>query len=128
MSTSTWHDRTIVIGHLQLIAREATLPGPDGGWLMFIIGTRDAGLREMAETVTNATSLERLVESVADASAFEALYVVEGMDQMNVSGKRLLSSRTGGGTIWNRYNLDNRTTTPYPDAKWTEAVAGHRTI
>lgn len=78
----------------------ATFAGPSGNQIVVIAGTRDLAVMQTAETLTAAKSLTALSQSVADASEFEALYEVYGMDRLNLDGKLLISSKMDSANIW----------------------------
>jgi hypothetical protein len=69
----------------------ATRPGPAGNQLVFVTGTRDEGLMQTAETVSEPGLID---ESVAAVSAdgevppgFDLLYAVAGLDRTNLSAR-----------------------------------------
>jgi hypothetical protein len=78
----------------------ATFAGPSGNQIVVIAGTRDLALMQTAETLTTAKPLSVLSKSVGDASEFEALYEVYGMDRLNLDGKLLISSKMDSANIW----------------------------
>jgi hypothetical protein len=78
----------------------ATFAGPSGNRIVVIAGTRDVATMHMAETLTNARSLDALVTSAGKAPGFEALYEVYGMDKLNLDGKLLLTSPVDSTRIW----------------------------
>jgi hypothetical protein len=78
----------------------ATFAGPTGNQIMVIAGTRDLALMQTAEALTSGKSLAALSQSAGDASEFEALYEVYGMDRLNLDGKLLLTSKVDSSNIW----------------------------
>jgi hypothetical protein len=78
----------------------ATFAGPSGNQIMVIAGTRDLALMQTAEALTSGKSLAALSQSAGDASEFEALYEVYGMDRLNLDGKLLLTSKVDSSNIW----------------------------
>jgi hypothetical protein len=68
----------------------STLPGPVGNQLVFVAGTRDEGLMQTAEVVTDADLIGESLSAVVDASGaapagFELLYEVAGLDRTNLA-------------------------------------------
>ncbi|WP_184720558.1 helix-turn-helix domain-containing protein [Caulobacter sp.] len=74
--------------------------GPAGGRIVIIAGTRDAALSQVAETVTSRDGLRQLAGKAAGAPAFEALYVIDGLDQLNVDGRLLVAAPRDQAAIW----------------------------
>ncbi len=74
--------------------------GPAGGRIVIIAGTRDAALSQVAETVTSREGLSQLAGKAAGAPAFEALYVIDGLDQLNVDGRLLVAAPRDQAAIW----------------------------
>lgn len=74
--------------------------GPAGGRIVIIAGTRDAALSQVAETVTSREGLRQLAGKAAGAPAFEALYVIDGLDQLNVDGRLLVAAPRDQAAIW----------------------------
>jgi hypothetical protein len=74
--------------------------GPAGGRIVIIAGTRDAALSQVAETVTTREGLSQLAGKAAGAPAFEALYVIDGLDQLNVDGRLLVAAPRDQAAIW----------------------------
>lgn len=74
--------------------------GPAGGRIVIIAGTRDAALSQVAETVTSREGLRQLAGKAAGAAAFEALYVIDGLDQLNVDGRLLVAAPRDQAAIW----------------------------
>jgi hypothetical protein len=69
-----------------------TFRGPGGNHIVVIAGTRDAGVRQTAATVTSAPQLAQLQPSRALSQTFEALFEVDAFDGVNLNGKLLLQS------------------------------------
>lgn len=67
----------------------ATFPGPAGNRLMVVAGTRDAGLMQTAQAVSDPRHVARLEAAAPDAPlgaspSFEVLYEVSGLDRTNL--------------------------------------------
>jgi len=75
--------------------------GPAGGRIVIIAGTRDVGLMQAAEAVTNPSALKTLSGRIHAAPNFEALYDVEGMDRQNVGGQLVVASPVDSAVKWN---------------------------
>ncbi len=78
----------------------ATFAGPSGNRIIVIAGTRDVATMHMAETLTSPAALRALTAKAGNASGFEALYEVYGMDKLNLDGKLLLTSPLDSTRIW----------------------------
>lgn len=90
----------------------ASLPGPTGNPIVIIAGTRDAGLRQMAEFVRDPRRLDALGgPQIARADGFEALYQVRTMGSLNISGQMLMMRPLRSRGIWDRSTPSQR----FPD-------------
>lgn len=78
----------------------ASYPGPNGGRIMVIAGTRDVALIQAAEALARRSSLDELVGKAKGADAFEALYMVEGLARTNLDGKLVLAAPLKAQDIW----------------------------
>jgi len=70
----------------------STLPGPGGNQLVFVAGTRDEGLMQTADAVSNPALVEASLEAIAAVgggapAAYELLYEVEGLDRTNLDAE-----------------------------------------
>lgn len=70
----------------------ASLPGPSGTRVLIVAGSRDAAIMQAAEIASDPRQLDRIAAGVGDAAAFEALYQVQTLDNLNL-GSRLLGTR-----------------------------------
>ena len=70
----------------------STFRGPGGNRIVIIAGTRDVGLMQTAEAVTRSEPLKDARRRAGGADAFEALYEVNGIDRLNMSGKLIVAS------------------------------------
>ncbi len=66
--------------------------GPGGNTIVVISGTRDEGVSQTAEAVTNAQMLQELGRQVNSGAPLEALLDVSAFDGVNLSGKLLIAS------------------------------------
>ena len=71
----------------------STLLGPGGNTLMVISGTRDEGVRQIAEAFTNPVKLDELQQHTNLATPFETLLEVNALDGVNMTGKLLIQSK-----------------------------------
>ncbi len=78
----------------------ASYPGPGGGRIMVIAGTRDVALIQAAEALGRRASLEELARKTRGAAGFEALYMVEGLARTNLDGKLVLAAPLKTRDIW----------------------------
>jgi hypothetical protein len=78
----------------------STFTGPVGNHLVVLSGTRDVGLMQVASTVSHSDSLAKQNASARNTPNYEALYQVEGVDRVNMSGKLILSSPLATDHIW----------------------------
>ena len=79
----------------------STFTGPGGNKIMIIAGTRDIGVMQTAEAVTEKDSLDAMTGKAQGNKAYEALYQVKGIKRSNLSGGLLL-----GGTPAHRQDLE----------------------
>ena len=78
----------------------SSFKGPAGNRIVIIAGTRDIGLMQTAEAATNVAALKALARHGGGADAFEALYLVEGMNRQNVGGQLLVASPIDSAAKW----------------------------
>jgi hypothetical protein len=78
----------------------STFPGPTGGRIVVIAGTRDIALMETAEAIASKPDLQAVVGKVGGANAFEALFRVEGIQRTNLTGHLLLAAPLNASAIW----------------------------
>jgi hypothetical protein len=82
----------------------SSMPGPAGNRLVFVAGTRDEGLMQTAEAVSDpelaAASVAAIADSADDpAAGFELLYEVSGLDRTNLSATIVHSARLATGRV-----------------------------
>jgi hypothetical protein len=70
----------------------STFRGPGGNRIVIVAGTRDVGLMQTAEAMTSLAPLAEARRRAGGSDAFEALYQVEGIDRLNMSGKLIVAS------------------------------------
>lgn len=73
----------------------ASFCGPGGNQHLVIAGTRDTGLMQAAESVSDMTSLQALAERKLPWNGFEALYEVQSVNGVNVEARLVDASATG---------------------------------
>jgi hypothetical protein len=78
----------------------AALPGPSGNRIVILAGARDMGLMQTAEALTDPAALRALAKAVKGATAFEALYDVDGMRRANFGGRLLVGAPLDAGRAW----------------------------
>jgi hypothetical protein len=78
----------------------STFEGPAGNRVLILAGTRDTGVQQIAETVTERATLDVLTAKAGKASSFESLYEVYGVAQANIKAKLLFVSEMRGVNIW----------------------------
>lgn len=71
----------------------STFTGPGGNHHVVIAGARDVGLMQAAESAVDPTQLEALAGEVADASEYEALYEVVGVNGVNIESRLVAASK-----------------------------------
>ncbi len=83
----------------------STFLGPTGNRFVIIAGTRDVAVRQVADEFTSRLVLTELAKRTDNAKAYEALYVVEAMKQMNMEARLLQVSPLDSDKIWNSPEL-----------------------
>ena len=79
----------------------ASLPGPAGNRLMVVAGIGDAGVKQAAELVSDRDQLESLAAAQGGANgAFEALFRVRTVQNVNVGASLLVSRSLQAEEIW----------------------------
>lgn len=78
----------------------STFEGPAGNRILIIAGTRDTGVRQMAETLSENASLAELTTKAGNASAFESLFEIYGVGQASIKAKLLFVSEMKAVNIW----------------------------
>jgi hypothetical protein len=83
----------------------STFLGPTGNRFIIIAGTRDVAVRQVADEITSHLVLTDLAKRTDNAKAYEALYVVEAMKQMNMEARLLQVSPLDSDKIWSSPEL-----------------------
>ncbi len=78
----------------------STFQGPTGGRIIIIAGTRDIALMETAEAVASKPDLQAVLAKLGGATAFEALFRVEGIERTNLTGRLLVAAPLNASAIW----------------------------
>lgn len=78
----------------------STFEGPAGNRILIIAGTRDTGVRQMAETLSDSATLDDLTLRAGKATSFEALYEIYGVAQASIKAKLLFVSEMRTVNIW----------------------------
>lgn len=82
----------------------STFTGPNGNKIVVVAGMRDIGVMQTSEAATDVDTLQAMTGQTR-ASAFEALYEVEGMRRINLGGHLLVVSPLRTDRIWNAQSL-----------------------
>lgn len=78
----------------------STFEGPAGHRVFVIAGTRDSGLRQIGEILSEPEKLEELSTKAAEATQLEALYEVYGVAQASIKAKLLFASPMRDVNVW----------------------------
>lgn len=78
----------------------SAFPGPGGGRIVVIAGTRDVAVVQTAEAAAGRAGLKDLLKNIKDAKAFEALYEVEGIRGLNLEGHLVLAAPIRAAEKW----------------------------
>lgn len=78
----------------------STFQGPEGNRVVILAGMRDIGVMRTAEALAADATLAALLNKSQGAPAFEALYEVDGIKRLNLSGQLLLASPLKTEKIW----------------------------
>jgi hypothetical protein len=78
----------------------STFAGPTGHRVLIVAGTRDAGLRQMAETLSHRDALDALTRQAGDAAQFESLYEVHGVGHTSMKTKLLFAGPMRDVNVW----------------------------
>lgn len=85
----------------------STFPGPNGNHFVIVAGTRDEGLMQTAQAISEPASVKSSLEAVTGPDgdvppAFELLYEVAGFDRTNLDATIVHSAALDYETIWER--------------------------
>lgn len=78
----------------------STFQGPEGNRIVILAGMRDVGAMQTAEALTTPETLSALLQKSNGAQSFEALYEVDGIERLNLSGQLLVTSPLQTEKIW----------------------------
>jgi hypothetical protein len=91
--------------------------GPSGNQVLVIAGTRDVGLIQAGEALTDPARLRELRERLTAGTPFEALYEVSGINGTEMASKLLVTSARPAHNTWDHIPAE-------PDRLDTMALAG----
>jgi hypothetical protein len=91
--------------------------GPSGNQVLVIAGTRDVGLIQAGEALTDPARLRELRERLTAGTPFEALYEVSGINGTEMASKLLVTSARPAHNTWDHIPAQ-------PDRLDTVALAG----
>jgi len=78
----------------------ASFPGPTGGRVVIVAGTRDIGVMQMADLASRPEALAALRRKVGRSQDFEALYAVDGVGRVNVRGRLITAVPLRSDRMW----------------------------
>ncbi len=78
----------------------STFEGPAGHRVLVIAGTRDTGVRQMGEILSEPATLGELVQRAGGATNFESLYEVYGVAQASMKAKLLFAAPMQNVNVW----------------------------
>lgn len=78
----------------------SSFEGPSGHRVLVIAGTRDTGVRQMGEILSQPDTLAQLVANTATATQFESLYEVYGVGRTSFRAKLLFASPMRDVSAW----------------------------
>lgn len=90
----------------------ASLPGPSGTRVLIVSGTRDAAVLQAAEIASDRRQLDRMSAATGNAPAYEALYQVQTLDDLNLGSTLVVARALQVDKLW---NLDSMRQRGFPD-------------
>ncbi len=78
----------------------STFAGPGGNRIVVIAGTRDIGVMQVAQSVSQRAEVRDLSQKAAGAKAFESLYEVSGVGKTGLHSRSLFVTAMKADTIW----------------------------
>lgn len=78
----------------------ASLPGPAGNRILIVAGARDAGVMQAAEVAADPARLAEIAARTGGAEAFEALYEVRTIGNINLDSALVLARPLRAGSAW----------------------------
>jgi hypothetical protein len=77
----------------------ASLPGPVGNRILIVAGTRDPAVAQMAEIAVDKKQLDA-IDAKSGGGAFEALFEVRTLDNLNLGSSLILARPMRADSIW----------------------------
>ena len=78
--------------------------GPSGNRIVVVAGARDTGASGVAELLTRPNALETMQAAAGGADSFEALYEVEGQQNVSLDASLLAAGALDSRSIWTAQN------------------------
>jgi hypothetical protein len=78
----------------------STFAGPGGNRIVIIAGTRDIGVMQTAQSLSQRNEVRELCKRAGDAKEFESLVEVSGVGQTGLRSRTLFVSAMNTDRIW----------------------------
>jgi hypothetical protein len=78
----------------------STFAGPSGNRVVVIAGTRDIGVMQIAQSLSQRHDVRELCQRAGDAKAFESLVEISGMGQTGLQSRSLFVTAMKADKIW----------------------------
>jgi hypothetical protein len=78
----------------------STFAGPNGNRVVVIAGTRDIGVMQMAQSLSQRRAVDELCRNAGTAPAFESLVEISGMGQTGLKSRSLFVSEMKADKVW----------------------------
>lgn len=78
----------------------STFAGPDGNRIVVIAGTRDIGVMQVAQSLSQRSAIRELCQHAGAARAFESLVEVSGMGKTGLHARSLFVSGMKADRVW----------------------------
>jgi hypothetical protein len=78
----------------------STFAGPDGNRIVVIAGTRDIGVMQVAQSLSQRGAIRELCQHAGAARAFESLVEVSGMGKTGLHARSLFVSGMKAEKVW----------------------------
>jgi hypothetical protein len=78
----------------------STFAGPDGNRIVVIAGTRDIGVMQVAQSLSQRSAIRELCQHAGAARAFESLVEVSGMGKTGLHARSLFVSGMKAEKVW----------------------------
>lgn len=78
----------------------STFEGPDGNRIVVIAGTRDIGVMQVAQSLSQRSAIRELCQHAGTARAFESLVEVSGMGKTGLHARSLFVSGMKADRVW----------------------------